>query len=145
MAWARELLASVAHLSPVGPQWSAFTDEETTGSLAFYPVVGLGLGLLTAGASAVVLRWTGQPLAGAAAVGILDAWSSGRHRRSLAAVSPLLVPQGFPRRATVLLGVGLTLGTLLLKLACEARMPPPTPAGGTRSRSTGPRSSARPN
>ena len=126
MAWARELLAAVAHLSPVGSERFAFTDEEMAGSLAFYPAVGLALGVVTAIVSALALRWAGQPSGGVAAVLLLEGWARGRHRRNIAALPALLLPHRWSGRIITGLGVGVASLAFLLKLDCAVHMPPPT-------------------
>lgn len=131
VALGRELQAAVTHLTPVALGAARFTPEETGGSLLFYPAVGLALGVVTALVSGAVASVAGTPWGGVVAVSLLEAWSRGRNRRSLAASAVLFLPGDPASRVAALqqkpsvLGRAVAVAALAIKLSSAVRLSAP--------------------
>ena len=128
-ALAQEFWAAVGTLTVFRRLASGASRQALAGGLAFYPVVGLTLGLVAAGAGGL----------GGGAVGILIllALTGARPLVSVAAVGPALLRPGDARVALARLrarpavgGLVIAAGILAAKVSAAMTLPPPARALG---------------
>lgn len=102
MTWVQELRAAIGGLTPIPVGAPAPTEADRSGGLAFYPAVGLLLGIAASAVGAIGMRVVGQPWAGVAAVVALELVGRGGGRRGIATAVALLQPGDVEvRRAAV--------------------------------------------
>jgi adenosylcobinamide-GDP ribazoletransferase len=131
MGMAAEARAAIGCLTPLRRLAVGAAPTTLAGGLAFYPAVGLAMGVVAAGTAHAIA--TVQPtLAGAVGVLALEVLSGGRPRRALAGAADALARPGSPaivlervRAAPGATGWVVAAGALVAKVAAATALPPP--------------------
>jgi len=131
MALPEELGAAIGCLTALRRPATRASRETLAAGLALYPVVGLALGAVGAGAAAVAERLF-PPAAGPAGVLVVAALGGGRSIAGLAAAADALLRPGAPdavlarlRTAPGPLGIAVALAALAARAVAAAALPAP--------------------